>query len=79
MNELQSKLMRCFAAVFPGVSHQKIVTSGLDALEGWDSVTAASLISTIEEEFETELDLDSLGDHPSFHSIQAYLNKQFDT
>jgi acyl carrier protein len=70
--------MRCFAAVFSEPSEQKIATNRLDTLAGWDSVAAATLVSTIEEEFETELDLDALGTHPSFQSILEYLTKESD-
>jgi acyl carrier protein len=60
VNDLRFRLMRCFAAVFSQLSEQKIATARLDALAGWDSVAAVTLVSTIEEEFETELDLDAL-------------------
>ncbi len=76
MNDLRSRLMRCFAAVFSQLSEQKIATVRLDTIEGWDSVTAATLVSTIEEEFATELNLDALGTHPYFQTILEYLRKE---
>jgi acyl carrier protein len=75
VNDLRSRLMRCFTAVFSQLSEQSIATARLDTLQGWDSVTAVTLVSTIEEEFETELDLDALGGLMSFQSILDYLAK----
>ena len=68
--------MRCFAAVLSELSEQKIATAKLDTLDEWDSVKAVTLVCTIEEEFGTELDLDALGNHPSFQSILEYLTKE---
>ena len=76
MNELRSRLMRCFTAVFPQISEQEFATSRLDQLKGWDSVAAATLLSTIEEEFAIESDVDALGGIlASFPSILDYLTK----
>ena len=78
MNDIRPRLMRCFAAVFSQLSEQKIATARLDTVEGWDSVAAATLVSAIEEEFETELDLDALGTLTSFQSILDYLTRVSD-
>jgi acyl carrier protein len=75
VNDLRSRLMRCFTAVFSELSEQRIATARLNTLQGWDSVTAVTLVSTIEEEFETELDLDALGGLMSFQTILDYLAK----
>jgi acyl carrier protein len=75
VNDIRSRLMRCFVAVFSQLSEQNIATASLDKVEGWDSVAAATLVSTIEEEFETELDSDALGSLTSFQSILDYLTR----
>lgn len=75
MNELRSRLMRCFTAVFPQIGEQEIANARLDQLRGWDSVAAATLLSTIEEEFAIELDVDALGMLASFPSILDYLTR----
>lgn len=64
--------------MFPQLSEQKIAAGRLDTLEGWDSVAAATLVSTIEGEFETELDLDALGTLTSFETILDYLTRKSD-
>lgn len=78
MNDIRSRLMRCFAAVFPQLSEHKITAGRLDTLDGWDSVAAATLVTTIEEEFETELDIDASGTLTSFRTILDYLTRKSD-
>ena len=73
MNDLQGRLSRCFAAVFPQLPESQIVSASVDTLEGWDSVAAATLVTTIEEEFGVEFDIDSLGDLTSYHAIETAL------
>jgi acyl carrier protein len=76
VNDLRSRLVRCFNAVFSESNEQKLTTANLDMLQGWDSVAAVTLVSTIEEEFQKELDLDALGSRPSFQSILEYLRRE---
>jgi len=76
VNDIRPRLMRCFTAVFSHLSEQRIAAARLDTLEGWDSVAAVTLVSTIEEEFETELDLDALESLTSFQSILDYLTRE---
>lgn len=73
MNDLQGRLSRCFAAVFPQLPESQIASASVDTLEGWDSVAAATLVTTIEEEFGVEFDVDSLGDLTSYHAIETAL------
>lgn len=74
MNDLQARLTRCFAAVFPNLKDQQIATAGLDTVEGWDSVAAATLVTTIEEEFGIELDGEALNNLTSYRAIFDYLS-----
>lgn len=75
MNDLQGRLTRCFAAVFPSLTEGQITTASLDTVEGWDSVAAATLITTIEEEFGVEFDVDAVGDLTSYQAISNYLSR----
>lgn len=69
MNDLQARLGRCFAAVFPNLPESQITTASLNTVEGWDSVAAATLITTIEEEFAVEFDMDTVGELTSYKAI----------
>jgi len=73
VNDLQARLNRCFAAVFPDLPDSKISTVSVDTLEGWDSVNAATLITTIEEEFGVEFDADTVGSLASYKAIEEAL------
>jgi len=73
VNNIQGRLTRCFAAVFPNIPEQLIATASLETVEGWDSVTAATLVTTIEEEFGVELNAEVLGDLTSYRAIFNYL------
>jgi acyl carrier protein len=74
VNNIQVRLMRCFSAVFPTLPEQQIATATLETVEGWDSVAAATLITTIEEEFGMEFDVEGLGNLTSYRSIFDYLS-----
>lgn len=75
MNDLDARLGRCFAAVFPNLPQSQIVTASLDTVEGWDSVAAATLITTIEEEFGVEFDVEAVGNLTSYAAIAQELKK----
>ena len=74
MNNIQVRLMRCFSAVFPTLPEQQIATATLETVDGWDSVAAATLVTTIEEEFGIEFDVEALGNLTSYQSIFDYLS-----
>lgn len=75
MSDLQARLTRCFAAVFPNLPESQITSASLDTVKGWDSVAAATLITTIEEEFGVEFDVDSVGNLTSFAAIESALKQ----
>ena len=73
MNDLQDRLSRCFAAVFPNLPDSQITTASLETVDGWDSVAAATLITTIEEEFGVEFDVETIGGLTSYQAVAAAL------
>ncbi|MBI3680695.1 MAG: acyl carrier protein [Acidobacteria bacterium] len=74
MNDLQPRLVRCFQTVFPGLSESQARQATQAALENWDSVAAITLVTVIEEEFSTSVDLEELPELNSFEAIAAYLD-----
>jgi acyl carrier protein len=74
MDEIQPRLVRCFAAAFPNLSSDEIVSASADTVTAWDSVASVTLFAMIEEEFELEVDIEDLGDLLAFDKILAYLN-----
>lgn len=73
MNDIQARLRRCFAAVFPNLSEAQITSASLDTVEGWDSVAAATLVTTIEEEFGVEFEVETMGDLTSYTAFESAL------
>lgn len=73
MDEIQLRLIRCFAAVFPEVPEAQIPTLTQESTAGWESVATVTLFALIEEEFGIGLDLDALENLESFQRIYAYL------
>ena len=75
MNNIEPRLVRCFSAVFPSVPAPQITSASVETVETWDSVAMATLVTTIEEEFGVEFDVDTLSDLTSFESILDYLTR----
>ena len=73
MSDVEARLMKCFAAVFPATPEAQIPTSSIDTVPAWDSVAAATLFSTIEEEFGVEVDIDEMENLTSFQRVLQYL------
>lgn len=74
MNDIAARLTRCFSAVFPSIPERQIATASLETVEGWDSVAAATLVVTIEEEFGIQFEVEALGNLSSYQSIFDYLS-----
>ena len=73
MSELQDRLSRCFAAVFPNLPESQITAASVESVKEWDSVAAATLITAIEEEFGIEFDVDTAGELTSYQAFAASL------
>ena len=51
MNDLDTRLIKCFSAAFPELRESEIPTATVDRTASWDSMGALTLASLIEEEF----------------------------
>ncbi len=76
MDHMQTRLLRCFAAVFQGLSETELVSASLGQLEGWDSVATITLLSLVEEEFGVEFGPEDLARQTSFERILDHLRAQ---
>jgi acyl carrier protein len=78
MDELSmsARLVSCFQAVFPALPVEAIPSATQDSLADWDSVSAITLISVIEDEFQVEVDLERMLEFTSFAAFLAYLKGQ---
>jgi acyl carrier protein len=76
MDEVQVRLMGCFAAVFPALTQEQILRADHYNVSRWDSVAGVTLFATIEEEFGVEVDLQDLAGLVSFETILGYLTSK---
>ncbi|MDQ3753870.1 MAG: acyl carrier protein [Acidobacteriota bacterium] len=74
-DDTRSRLLKCFAVVFPELSEAEIPHASATAVADWDSVASVTLMSVIEEEFGIELDADSLEHLVSFEQMLDYLQR----
>ena len=73
MNDIESRLTKCFQAVFPELSEADIPGAAQDSVAGWDSVATITLANVVEDEFQRIVDLDRLVDLTSFERFRDYL------
>jgi acyl carrier protein len=73
MDEMQSRLQKCFSEVFPSLSSDEILKADALNMESWDSVASVTLFALIEEEFGFEMDVGDMAERMSFASIADYL------
>jgi acyl carrier protein len=76
MHNLQARLARCFAAVFPELSPDEVPRASMETVERWDSLASFSVISVVEEEFGIRVAPESMVRFVSFEGIADYLREQ---
>jgi len=76
MTELDNRLTRCFASVFPALEAHQIHTASVESVPAWDSLAAVTLIAVLEQEFNTQIDLMEMPELTSYHAVRDYLQKQ---
>jgi acyl carrier protein len=75
MPERDARLIRCFAAVFPGLTESEIRRVSADSNGMWDSLSTVTLAAVVEEEFDLAIAPETLADMNSFEAFQAYLSR----
>jgi acyl carrier protein len=73
VDDLQVRLVACFAGVFPSLTEREICDADASTVKGWDSVASVTLFATVEEEFGVEIDIAEMAELLSFRSMFAYL------
>lgn len=76
MSELETRLLRCFASVFPGVAAEELPELSVDSTGVWDSLATVTLAAVIEEECGVAIDPEVLPDLTSYRTFLQYLEKQ---
>jgi acyl carrier protein len=77
MAEIESRLVNCFATVFPELEPPEIPSVSMGSLASWDSLAGITLLSVIEEEFNLSISPDDVAGLVSFELILNYLQKDY--
>jgi acyl carrier protein len=73
MCEQESRLLRCFASVFPWLGPEEIRNINAESAESWDSLSAVTLSAVVQEEFGVDIDPEIVPLLRSFEAFRAYL------
>ena len=76
MSTTRSRLTQCFKAVFPKLSDEQIYAAQHSSVPDWDSLSAISLITVVEEEFNIQIQPEEMGDLDSFEKVLDYLEHE---
>jgi acyl carrier protein len=74
MHDLDERLIRCFASVFPALSQEEIENASSESVGIWDSLSSVTLAAVVQEEFNVEIEPDALPDLDSFQAFRRYLD-----
>lgn len=72
---LTQRLLTCFAAVFPGRSAPELALASREAMQEWDSLASVTLITLVNEEFHTTIDLFDFQRLGSFEALLEHLRE----
>ena len=76
MFERESRLVRCFSAVFPWLTPEEIRNVNAESSEIWDSLTAVTLVKVVEEEFGLEIPQEFVPQLDSFADFLTYIEQR---
>lgn len=76
MRDADGRLVRCFSSVFPGVPAQQIRTANVQSLSGWDSLTAVTLATVLQQEFGVEIDFAAFPESISYSAVRDYIQRR---
>ena len=71
--EQEDRLLRCFMAVFPGLTPAEIRATSSQSERVWDSLSTVTLAAV--EEFMWEIDPEILPELDSFETFSSYLHR----
>jgi|HubBroStandDraft_6_1064221.scaffolds.fasta_scaffold1383048_1 acyl carrier protein len=69
----KSRLLDCFAAVFPSLSREQIERAEQANLPEWDSIATVTLITVIEDEFHVEIPATEIENLVSFDNVLKFV------
>ena len=76
MDDVRTKLARCFALVFPDLDPSLFESASATTISNWDSLAQITLLTLIGEEFEREIDFEEFEGATSFEALVQALQVQ---
>ena len=76
MPEIEERLEKCFALVFPKLRSAQIRSASTEDVEDWDSLASIRLAAVVEEEFGIKIPADDLPDLMSFGDFEGYVSSR---
>jgi len=73
MDDIESRLKRCFGLIFPDLEEKNISSATMTSVRGWDSIATVNLVNVVEEEFAIQIALDDVEQVNSFAAFLNYL------
>lgn len=73
MNGIQERTTHCFHNVFPEIGLEEIPRASTASLAAWNSVAHVQLLSSIEEEFGLQFEMEDFEELVSYPLILDYL------
>lgn len=74
-NDTRTRLVKCFAAVFPDLDERDIPRASPASVGSWDSLASVTLVSVLEEEFGVDIPPDDVEHLVSFDLVLDYVQQ----
>ena len=75
MTDLEPRLRRCFAAVFPEVPADQIPSASTETVAQWDSIRFLTLVTVLQEEFHVTISDEEAEDLTSYDAALDFLKR----
>lgn len=76
MDDVKTRLSRCFALAFPKLDPSQYEIASAQNVSEWDSIAQLTLLTLIAEEFQWEIDFEEFEDATSFEALAQALHIQ---
>lgn len=73
MDEIEARVLDCFANVFPAVPRDTLPKVSQSSMAEWDSVMHVTLLAALAEEFQIEIDYEAAEDLRSFALVLDHI------
>ena len=73
--DLETRVKKCFKAVFPELSDDEVTRASTASVGSWDSVGSLSLLALLEEELQVSIPTEMMGELASYELVLDYVKR----